>query len=168
MQIELSADHFKPHYKYENMSNVQIQFILKIIPIDQNENVIFNVLNQAIDMLISTKHRLGEDFKFNFSTRIKLAVIYNNFPQRFPDLYGNIYRYISIFQHMSLIFETYVNDKGDDVYYLAFTCDPRNRSFEKYEQTDSIVIGGEVRKKGQWSEEINIDFTKNKSKKKKN
>jgi hypothetical protein len=31
MQIEFSTDHFKPHYKYENMSNTQIQFILKMI-----------------------------------------------------------------------------------------------------------------------------------------
>jgi hypothetical protein len=44
MQIEFSADRFKPHYKYENLSNAQIQFILKTIPIDQKENVIFNVL----------------------------------------------------------------------------------------------------------------------------
>jgi hypothetical protein len=34
LQIELSADHFKPHYRYENMSNIQIQSILKMIPIN--------------------------------------------------------------------------------------------------------------------------------------
>jgi hypothetical protein len=52
MEIELGADCFKPHYRYENMSNAQIQFILKIIPIDQNENIIFTVLNQAVDKMI--------------------------------------------------------------------------------------------------------------------
>jgi hypothetical protein len=50
------------------MSNTQIQFILKMIPI-----------NQAVDKMISTMDCLGEDFKFDNDTRIKLAVIYNNF-----------------------------------------------------------------------------------------
>jgi hypothetical protein len=45
MQTELTADRFKSHYRYENMSNAQIQFILKIIPIDQDTDNIFQVLN---------------------------------------------------------------------------------------------------------------------------
>jgi hypothetical protein len=44
----------------------------------------------------------------------------------------------------------------------------KKKSFEKYEQTDSTVIGREVTKKGQWSEEINIDFVNNNTKKMKN
>jgi hypothetical protein len=79
IQIELTADRFKPHYKYEMMSKTQIQFILKTIPIDQKETVIFTVLNQAIDMMMSSKYRSGEKFKLDIDTRIKLAVIYNNF-----------------------------------------------------------------------------------------
>jgi hypothetical protein len=94
--------------------------------------------------------------------------MYNNFWQRFPDIYGNIKRHQSIFQHVFLIFDIYLSDNGEDVYKLAFTCDQWNRSFEKYEQTDSIVIGGEVTRKGQWSWEINIDFINNNTKKMKN
>jgi hypothetical protein len=166
MQIEFSADRFKPHYRYENMSNAQIQSILKMIPIDQKENVIFTVLNQAIDMLISLKNRSANifqfsNFQFDIDTRLKLAVIYNYFRQKFPDLYGNINRHKLFFHHTLLIFDTYLNNNGEDVYYLVFTCNPRNRSFEKYEQTDSIVVGGEITKKGEWNEEINIDFIKN-------
>jgi hypothetical protein len=122
MQIELTTDRFKPYYRYENMSNAQIQFILKIISIEQNENIIFNVLNQAVDMMISAKKRLGEDFKFYINTRIKLAVIYNNFRDRFPDLCGNFNRHELFFYLTFLIFDIYLNDKGNDVYYLAFTC----------------------------------------------
>jgi hypothetical protein len=137
------------------MSDAQIQFILKKIPIDQDMNNIFTVFNEVIDIMISTKKRWGENFKFDIDIRIKLTIIYNNFRHRFPDLYGNLDRHISI-----------VNDKGDDVYYLAFSCDTRNISFEKYEQTDSIVISGEVIKKVKWNEEI--DFTNNKAKKMEN
>jgi hypothetical protein len=108
MQIELSADRFKPNYRYEMMSNAKIQFILKVIPIDQNETVIFTVLNLAIDMMISANNRLGENFQLDIDKRIKLAVIYNNFRQRFPDLYGNINRHQSIFQHIFLTFDTYL------------------------------------------------------------
>jgi hypothetical protein len=79
MQIELSPDRFKPHNRYKMMSIAQIQFILKIIPIDQKENVIFNAFNQVMDLMIDLKSRLGEDFKFDIDTRIKLGVIYNNF-----------------------------------------------------------------------------------------
>jgi hypothetical protein len=47
------------------MSNPQILFILKMIPINQNVENIFYVLNQAIDMMISAKKCSGEDFKFS-------------------------------------------------------------------------------------------------------
>jgi hypothetical protein len=115
MKIELSADHFKLHYRYEMMSNAQIQFILQIIPIDQKENVIFTVLNQGMDMMIGLKICSADNFQFvNFQfdidTRIKLAVIYNDFRQIFPDLYGNINRNTLFFQHTILIFDTYLND----------------------------------------------------------
>jgi hypothetical protein len=76
-------------------------------------------------------------------------------------LYGNLNRNQSILQHVLLIIDTYLNDKGEDVYYLVFCCDPWSRSFEKYEHTDSIVIDDEVTKKGKWNEEININFTEN-------
>jgi hypothetical protein len=66
-----------------------------------------------------------------------------------------------IFQHAILIFDTYLNDNGENVYYLTFFSDPQKRLIIKYEQTQSIVIGGEVTKREIWSEEINIDFTKN-------
>jgi hypothetical protein len=104
MQIELSADCFKPQYRYEMMSNTQIQFILKIIPIDQKEYVIFKVLNQAVDMMICRKNRLGENFKLDINTRIKLAVIYNYFGDRFLDLCGILNRSVSVHQHTFFIF----------------------------------------------------------------
>jgi hypothetical protein len=116
MQIQLTPDRFKPYYRYENVSNAQIQLILKIIPIEKKEKVIFSVLNQAINMIISAKNRSGENFKLDIDTRIKLAIMYTNFRQRFPDLYGNINRQMSIFQPLFLIFHTYLSDKGNDVY----------------------------------------------------
>jgi hypothetical protein len=146
------------------MNNAQIQSILKIIPIDQKETSIFTVLNQAIDLITSIKNRSGENFIMDIDTRIKLAVIYNNFRRRYSHLYGNFNRHEMIFQRAILIFDTYLNTDGEDVYYLAFTCNPQNRSFEKYEQTDSIVIGGEITKTKTWNEEINIDFVKNTTK----
>jgi hypothetical protein len=161
MQIELSPDRFKPLYKYENMSNAQIQLNLKMIPIDQKETVISTVLNQAINTMMSAKNRSNEEFKFDIDTKIKLAVIYNNFQDTFPDLYGNLKRYVSVKQHTLLIFDTYF-------IYVVFSCDTQKRTFEKYEQTDSIVIGGEVTKKEKWKEEIDIDFVKNKGKKMEN
>jgi hypothetical protein len=78
-------------------------------------------------MMISAKNHSGENFQFDIDTRIKLAIIYNNFRQRFPDLYGNINRQMSIFQHVFLIFDAYLSDNGEDVYYLAFTCDPQKK-----------------------------------------
>jgi hypothetical protein len=69
-----------------------------------------------------------------------------------------------IFQHAILIFDTYLNTDGEDVYYLVFSSDPQNRSFEKYEQTESIVLGGEITKTETWNEKINIDFVKNTTK----
>jgi hypothetical protein len=119
--------------------------------------------------LISLKNRSADNFqfdnfKFDIDTRIKLVAIHNNFRQRFPDLYGNIERHLLFFQHSLLFFDTYLSDNGEDVYNLAFTCNPRNRLFEKYEKTDSIVVGGEITKKGEWNEEINIDFIKNTAK----
>jgi hypothetical protein len=80
-------------------------------------------------------------------------------------LFGILNRSVSVHQHTFLIFDTYLNDKGDDVYYIAFFCDTQTRKFDKYEQTDSFVIGGEVMKRAIWSEEIDLDFLKNKVKK---
>jgi hypothetical protein len=109
IQIELTADRFKPHYRYEMMSKTQIQFILKTIPIDQKETVIFKVLVQAINTMISAKYLSEENFVMDIDTRIKLVVIYNNFRQRLPFLYGNLNRHQMIFQHAILIFDTYLN-----------------------------------------------------------
>jgi hypothetical protein len=69
-----------------------------------------------------------------------------------------------IFKHAILIFDTYLNADGEDVFYLAFTCDPQKRAIIKYEQTESIFIGGEVTKRETWNEKINIDFVKNTAK----
>jgi hypothetical protein len=154
MEIELTADRFKLYYRYEMMSKAQLRLILKIIPIDQKQNVISKVLNTGIDMMMSAKNHSGEKFKLDIDARIKLAVIYNKFQQRYSYLYGILHRNQLIFQHAILIFDTYLNYNGEDVYYLAFTCDLQKKIFEKYEQTDSIVVGGEVTKKGQWNEEI--------------
>jgi hypothetical protein len=115
-------------------------------------------------MMMSAKNLSGEKFKLDIDTRIKLAVIYNNFRESYSYLYGNLNRHQLIFQHVILIFDTYLNDDGEDVYYLAFSSDPQKRTFIKYEQTESIVIGGEVTKRETWSEEINIDFIKNTAK----
>jgi hypothetical protein len=161
IQMELTADRFKPHYRYEMKSKSQIRTILKTIPIDQKETLIFKVLDQAINLMMSTNNLLGEKFVMDIDARIKLAVIYNDFRRRYSHLYGNLNRNQMIFQYTLLIFDTYLNADGEDVYYLAFTCNPRIRSFEKYEATQSIVIGGEVIKNDTWNEEINIDFVKN-------
>jgi hypothetical protein len=90
-------------------------------------------------MLISLKNCStnlfqSSNFQFDIDTRIKLAVIYNDFRRRCSHLYGNINRnHFIMNQHLTFIFDTYLNADGEDVYYLAFTCNPRNRSFEKYE-----------------------------------
>jgi hypothetical protein len=39
---------------------------------------------------------------------------------------------------------------------------PQKRTYHKNEQTDSIVIDGEVTKKVKWNEEIDLDFVKKK------
>jgi hypothetical protein len=51
---------------------------------------------------------------------------------------------ISTMQHSFLIFNTYLNDKGDDVYYLVHFCDTQTEKITKYEQVDLFVIGREV------------------------
>jgi hypothetical protein len=84
IKIELNADRFKPHYRYEMMSDAQIQFFLKMISVYQKENVIFSVLNETIDMIISLKNCSTDNFQssnfqFDIDTLIKLAVMYNNF-----------------------------------------------------------------------------------------
>jgi hypothetical protein len=57
-----------------------------MIPIYQVVDNIFMVLNQAVDIIYSAKTRLGEECKYDIDARIKLAVIHNNFRNRFPDL----------------------------------------------------------------------------------
>jgi hypothetical protein len=56
-------------------------------------------------------------------SRVRLAVIYNNFRDTYPNLCGNLNRYVSPMKHSFLIFNSYLNDKGNEVYYLAyFSC----------------------------------------------
>jgi hypothetical protein len=45
IKTELNTDRFKQHCRFENMSNAQIQFMLKMIPIDQvmDSTYIYNV-----------------------------------------------------------------------------------------------------------------------------
>jgi hypothetical protein len=121
------------------MSNAQIQFILKMIPINKAMDDIFLELNQAINIIYSAKTRLEGAFNYDNDTRIKLAVTYNNFRDTFPDLYGNLNRYVSM-QYSFLIFETCLNDKGDELYYLAYICNIKIKRIFIFEQTDSSVI----------------------------
>jgi hypothetical protein len=107
IQMELTADRFKPHYRYEMMSKAQIRSILKTIPIDQKETSIFKVLNQALNLIMNTKNLSGENFVMDINARIKLAVIYNNFQWRCSHLYGNLNRNQLMFQHTLLTFSLF-------------------------------------------------------------
>jgi hypothetical protein len=51
----------------------------------------------------------------DIDVRIKLAVIYNDFRSRFPNLYGNISRFTMIPPKAYFIFEIYTNYKGEKV-----------------------------------------------------
>jgi hypothetical protein len=165
MKTELNRDRFKPHYRYENMNDAQIQFILKMILIDKAMSDIFIVLKNAVNIMIKVKKHSGGRFSYSdIDRRIKLAVIYNNFRHRLPNLYGNINRHVLQTQFLFSIFDSYVNDKGDEVYYVVFSCDTQKRAFEKYEQTDSPTIGREVTRRLTWNEEIDLDFVTNKVK----
>jgi hypothetical protein len=160
MQTEFSADCFKPHYRYENMSDTQIQFFLIMIPINKAMNDIFLVLSQTVWIMKNVRKHSGEEFNYNIDRRIKLAVIYNNFRDIFPNLYWNLNRYSSK-QNLFLIFDTYLNDKGNKVYYILYFCDLKAKQIFIFEQTDSSAIGREVTKNWKWNEEIDLNFVKN-------
>jgi hypothetical protein len=60
MKTELNTDRFKPHYRYENMSDSETQFILKIIHIDKAMDI-FSVLSQAVELIIEVRKHIQEE-----------------------------------------------------------------------------------------------------------
>jgi hypothetical protein len=82
----------------------------------------------------------------DIDVRIKIAVIYNDFQSRFPNLYGNINS-----------FEIYTNDKGEEVYFMKFFYNRRGRRYFMF-KTESGTEEGEVTIIKTLPEEIKIDL----------
>jgi hypothetical protein len=56
----------------------------------------------------------------DIEVEIILAVIYNHFRNRFPDLYGGLNRDNPFVLKSLSIFEIYTNDKGEEVYFMKY------------------------------------------------
>jgi hypothetical protein len=109
------------------MSEDQIYLILKMILINLQLPEIFLVLDQVYNILKQQKQDMKKVLDIrDIDVRIKMAVIYNEFRSRFPDLFG-----------------IYTNYKGEEVYFMKFYYNVSERKYSRF-KTESGFEDGEV------------------------
>jgi hypothetical protein len=128
----LSPKYFRPHFRYDNMSKEQRDLILAMIDIEPQLDNFFLILNKAYNTLNQQKEDMRKQLDIrDIDVRIKIAIIYNDFRSRFPNLYGNIDRFHVHRPKKFSFFEIYTNDKGEEVYFMKFFYNTRGRTYIK-------------------------------------
>jgi hypothetical protein len=103
------------------MSKEQEDLILKMLPVNLEVHDIFLALDKPYNIL-EQKKDMEKDLDIRYiDVKIKLAVIYNEFQNRYPDLYGDLNRDNKFAPKTYSIFEMYTNDKGEEVISGSFS-----------------------------------------------
>jgi hypothetical protein len=130
---------------------------LAVIPVDLYKNNIFEVFNITIEKIKKRQQFLKRKFSlFSINLHRILTIFFNLYRHKYnPDLYGNLQRkYLSL--GLVFIFDYYVNDQGEMIYYLKFMCEPKTRSWWRFKHETGSRYGEYISRT--WNKSIDIDF----------
>jgi hypothetical protein len=115
------------------MTDNDLQIILRMMPVNLYNRNIFEVFNQVVELFKKRQKFLKRNFSlFNIHVRRKFVVLFNIFRDRYNlELYGDVHRKYLVVR-LLLIFDDYVNDKGQLVYFLKFRCEPATRKWWRF------------------------------------